>query len=285
MSNGARLTAVIVVVAVAAIGLYLALTSPSQPAAATAGAESLTQPSPTEGLGELAGSSSASAPAVPPADAFGTPSGTIAPAVPATPEASSSTLVGGAAGASIGGGSAAPGGARPTGAAPTTPTTVVGVPIVTNSPGPAGLTAPAGESSAREYTIKSGDTLEAIARAELGSGQKWNTIVAANPGLDPKALKIGQKIKLPASGSAASGSAASGSAGSGTAATTEAMKSSGGNTYTVQRGDTLYGIARKVYGASTDADIRRIVEANGAQLKSKDTPLKPGMKLAVPAKR
>lgn len=280
MSNGARLTAVIVVVVVAAIGLYLALTSPSQPAAATAGAESLTQPSPTEGLGELAGSSSASAPAVPPADAFGTPSGTIAPAVPATPEASSSTLVGGAAGASIGGGSAAPGGARPTGAAPTTPTTVVGVPIVTNSPGPAGLTAPAGESSAREYTIKSGDTLEAIARAELGSGQKWNAIVAANPGLDPKALKIGQKIKLPASGSAASGSA-----GSGTAATTETLKSSGGNTYTVQRGDTLYGIARKVYGASTDADIRRIVEANGAQLKSKDTPLKPGMKLAVPAKR
>jgi len=270
MSNGARLTAVIVVVAVAAIGLYLALTSPSQPAAATAGAESLTQPSPTEGLGELAGSSSASAPAVPPADAFGTPSGTITPAVPAAPEASSSTLVGGAAGASIGGGSAAPGGARPTGAAPTTPTTVVGVPIVTNSPGPAGLTAPAGESSAREYTIKSGDTLEAIARAELGSGQKWNAIVAANPGLDPKALKIGQKIKLP---------------GSGSAATTETMNSSGGNTYTVQRGDTLYGIARKVYGASTDADIRRIVEANGAQLKNKDTPLKPGMKLAVPAKR
>jgi len=285
MSNAARLTAVIVVVAVAAIGLYLALTSPSQPAAATAGAESLTQPAPAEGLGELAGSSSASAPAVPPADAFGTPSGTIAPAIPATPEASSSTLVGGAAGASIGGGSAAPGGARPTGAAPTTPTTVVGVPIVTNSPDPAGLAAPAGESSAREYTIKSGDTLEAIARAELGSGQKWNAIVAANPGLDPKALKIGQKIKLPASGSAASGSAASGSAGSGTAATTETMKSSGGNTYTVQRGDTLYGIARKVYGASSDADIRRIVEANGGQLKSKDTPLKPGMKLAVPAKR
>jgi nucleoid-associated protein YgaU len=265
---------------VAAIGLYLALTSPSQPAAATAGAESLTQPSPTEGLGELAGSSSASAPAVPPADAFGTPSGTITPAVPAAPEASSSTLVGGAAGASIGGGSAALGGARPTGASPTTPTTVVGVPIVTNSPGPAGLTAPAGESSAREYTIKSGDTLEAIARAELGSGQKWNAIVAANPGLDPKALKIGQKIKLPGSGSAGSGSA-----GSSSAATTETMKSSGGNTYTVQRGDTLYGIARKVYGASTDADIRRIVEANGAQLKSKDTPLKPGMKLAVPAKR
>lgn len=276
MSNGARLTAVIVVVAVAAIGLYLALTSPSQPAAATAGAESLTQPSPTEGLGELAGSSSASAPAVPPADAFGTPSGTIVPAVPATPGASSSTLVGGVTGAaSIAGGSAAPGGARPTGAAPTTPTTVVGVPIVTNSPDPAGWTAPAGESSAREYTIKSGDTLEAIARAELGSGQKWNAILAANPGLDPKALKIGQKIRLPASGSP----------GSGAAAGTETMKSSGGNTYTVQRGDTLYGIARKVYGASSDADIRRIVEANGSQLKSKDTPLKPGMRLAVPAKR
>jgi nucleoid-associated protein YgaU len=274
MSNGARLTAVIVVVAVAAIGLYLALTSPSQPApatAATAAAESLTQPSPAEGLGELAGSSSASAPGVPPADAFGTPSGAVAPGAPSTVEASSSTLVGGAsaagaAGASIGGTSVAPGGARPTGTAATVPVT----------PEPATWTAPVGEAAVREYTIKSGDTLEAIARAELGSGQKWNSIVAANPGLDPKALKIGQKIKLPAAGASGAASAA---------APTETMKSSGGNTYTVQRGDTLFGIARKVYGSTSDADIRRIVEANGSQLKSKDTPLKPGMKLAVPAKR
>ena len=57
------------------------------------------------------------------------------------------------------------------------------------------------------------------------------------------------------------------------------------NTYTVQRGDTLFGIARKIYGSGSDADVKRIVEANSGVLKSKDTPLKPGMKLAVPAKR
>jgi hypothetical protein len=39
-----------------------------------------------------------------------------------------------------------------------------------------------------------------------------------------------------------------------------------------------------VYGAAGDAEIKRIVSANSGTLKSKDTPLKPGMKLTIPAK-
>jgi nucleoid-associated protein YgaU len=139
---------------------------------------------------------------------------------------------------------------------------------------PATWKAPADQAGSKEYTIKSGDTLEAIARTELGSGQKWTAIVAANPGLNPKQLKVGQKIRIPDAGGAAAAPA------------TETMKSADtGNTYTVQKGDTLFGIARKVYGSGSDAEVRRIVDANGGTLKSKDTPLKPGMKLAIPAKR
>lgn len=270
MSNGARLTAVIVVVAVAAIGLYFALTSPSQPAPVPATADSLTQPPPAEGLGELAGSASATAPAAPPADAFGTPSGTLAPAA----GGAAAATIGGSgapaapASAPIGGSSAAPGGARPTGSAPTA--TVV-MPV-----DPATWKAPADQAASKEYTIKSGDTLEAIARTELGSGQKWPAIVAANPGLNPKQLKVGQKIRIPDAGTANASPA------------TETMKSAdagSGNSYTVQKGDTLFGIARKTYGSGSDAEVRRIVDANGGVLKSKDTPLKPGMKLVIPAKR
>lgn len=45
------------------------------------------------------------------------------------------------------------------------------------------------------YTIKSGDSLAKVARA---NGVSLADIEAANPGVDPKHLKIGQKINLPA---------------------------------------------------------------------------------------
>jgi LysM repeat protein len=45
------------------------------------------------------------------------------------------------------------------------------------------------------YTVKSGDSLAKIARA---NGVTLAEIVAANPGVDPKRLKVGQKINLPA---------------------------------------------------------------------------------------
>ena len=281
MSNGARLTAVIVVVAVAAIGLYFAMTSPTQP---TPAAEALTQPAAAEGLGELAGvSSTTTAPSAPtpPADAFGTPSndlGTASATLAGAKAADAGMSAGGAptgsaAKASIGGASASPSGARPTG-------DVVGTGTVTplDSSAPNTWKSAPQASATKDYVIKSGDTLEAIARAELGSGQKWQAIVAANPGLDPKALKIGQRIRIPDAGTA-----------SAPATPTETMKSASSagsaNTCTVQRGDTLFGIARKIYGSGSEADVKRIVEANSGTLKSKDTPLKPGMKLAVPAKR
>lgn len=47
------------------------------------------------------------------------------------------------------------------------------------------------------YTIKKGDTLWSIAKKYLGDGQRWRDIVAANPGLVPAKLRVGQKITLP----------------------------------------------------------------------------------------
>ena len=126
-----------------------------------------------------------------------------------------------------------------------------------------------------QYTIKSGDTLEGIARAQMGDGQKWQLIAAANPGLDPKALKIGQKITIPASTATASKDKAATPAGSSTAAAP--------NTYTVQKGDTLIELSRKFYG--NDAEWKRILEANATTLKGDAKAIAPGMKLVIPAKR
>jgi nucleoid-associated protein YgaU len=49
----------------------------------------------------------------------------------------------------------------------------------------------------RHYQVKHGDTLYSIAKAQLGDSKLWESIVKANPGLDPKKLKIGTIITLP----------------------------------------------------------------------------------------
>jgi len=47
------------------------------------------------------------------------------------------------------------------------------------------------------YTIKKGDTFIKIAREVYGDQSRMKDIAAANPGLDPNKLKIGQTIVLP----------------------------------------------------------------------------------------
>jgi nucleoid-associated protein YgaU len=50
----------------------------------------------------------------------------------------------------------------------------------------------------KTYTIARGDTLSSIAKAFYGDRRAWRAIAKANPGLDPKKLRPGQVIKLPA---------------------------------------------------------------------------------------
>jgi nucleoid-associated protein YgaU len=295
MSNGARLSAVIVVVAVAAIGLYFAFMTPSGPARTEnpkAPVDALASPDSAQGIGEMTGSAAADAGAAngaPPPEAFGAGSGTIT--VPGTTDSAASTTgAPGASAGSIAGGAA--GAAAATNANSTRPVTPV-TPVTPTGSGAAGssstgtssggavvppvkvVAAPATPAAgSTQYTIKSGDTLEGIARTQMGDGQKWQLIAAANPGLDPKALKIGQKITIPASTATASKDKAAAPAGSSTAAP---------NTYTVQKGDTLIELSRKFYG--NDAEWKRILEANATTLKGDAKAIAPGMKLVIPAKR
>ena len=62
-------------------------------------------------------------------------------------------------------------------------------------PPPAPTPAPA--ATGGTYTIKKGDTFIKIAREVYGNASRMHAIQAANPGVDPRKLKIGQVINLP----------------------------------------------------------------------------------------
>jgi len=50
----------------------------------------------------------------------------------------------------------------------------------------------------RVYEIAEGDLLETIAREHLGRRSRWREILEVNPGLDPRRMRPGQRIYLPA---------------------------------------------------------------------------------------
>jgi nucleoid-associated protein YgaU len=80
------------------------------------------------------------------------------------------------------------------------PLTTSRPPIISEPPPyrPPPATQPVAATGARKYTIKQGDTLIKIARAELGNEHRLKDIKAANPGIDFDKLKVGQEIYLPA---------------------------------------------------------------------------------------
>ena len=51
--------------------------------------------------------------------------------------------------------------------------------------------------SNKTYTVKKGDTLFSIAKSSYGTGRDWQKIAAANPGIEPSKLKVGQQLVIP----------------------------------------------------------------------------------------
>jgi nucleoid-associated protein YgaU len=48
------------------------------------------------------------------------------------------------------------------------------------------------------YTVRKGDTLHSIAEKKLGGKSHVRDILALNPGLDPRRIGVGTRIKMPA---------------------------------------------------------------------------------------
>jgi LysM repeat protein len=145
---------------------------------------------------------------------------------------------------------------------PTNPAPAVQPPV---SPAPVETAVATG--NATEHTIVKGDSYSTIAK-------RYHTtvkaITAANPGVQPSRLKIGQKINIPAP--SASAPSASGTP---SAATPDGTSSGGETVHVVKSNDTLWGLAKK-YGVSQNA----IKSANGMKTGS----LRVGQKIKIPAK-
>ena len=119
----------------------------------------------------------------------------------------------------------------------------------------------------REYVVAKGDSFYSIGKK---AGVSIKAIEQANPGVSSSRLKIGQKLQLPAPGSAAAAPASS-------AASSVASTDSGGSTlYVVKAGDMLEKIARR--NGTTAKAIMRENNLN-------TTLIKVGQKLKIPASK
>lgn len=140
---------------------------------------------------------------------------------------------------------------------------------------------------ARTYVIRHGDTLAAIARRIYGNIRMVRSIERANPGVDPRDLRVGQKLRLPHHHAIAQSSARSHSRwtrthGRLTAHERRRHSAAGSRTYIVRPGDTLINIARKEYHRA--ADWKLIYRANRRQIGSRPGDIRVGEKLLIPAR-
>jgi LysM repeat protein len=123
--------------------------------------------------------------------------------------------------------------------------------------------APVPEIAGAEYVVQKGDSFAKIAKK---NGVSVKAIEAANPGVAPTKLKVGQKLSIPASsGGASAMTGGPVSTGSGVA----------GETYTVKSGDSLTKIA-KAHGTT--------VKAIRAENNLTTDHIKVGQKLKIPGK-
>lgn len=123
----------------------------------------------------------------------------------------------------------------------------------------------------RQYTVRRGNTLEVIARRELGSSDLASALARANPLMDPTRLREGQSLRIPADPGNIQGREVRSIPASDV--TPGAME------YQVKAGDTLGEISKTVYGNASH--WRSILEANRGTLKDERS-LRAGQRLLIP---
>ena len=154
-------------------------------------------------------------------------------------------------------------GALPPVAPPVTPTTPQAVP---QPPAPSPI--------AKSYVVKKGDTLWKVAKAEHVSVAD---LAKANNLTKTSALKVNQKLTVPAKAEAAPVQMASAAPAAGAAPTdmsATAATPAGGNAYTVKQGDSLWKIAKTEH-----VSVAALKQANNLTTDS----LKVNQKLTIPA--
>ena len=104
------------------------------------------------------------------------------------------------------------------------------------------------------HEVRSGETLSAIAAKSYGDAEAWRAIAAANPGVDPNRLVVGQTLVLPAPTEIAANKKGGG-APTASAPAAPTVEPGPGGTYTVRSGDVLSRIAQDHLGT-----VKRVPE-------------------------
>jgi nucleoid-associated protein YgaU len=148
-------------------------------------------------------------------------------------------------------------------------------------------------AAAAEHVVQPGDSLARIAKTRLGAESRWQEIAALNPGVDPQALKVGQKLALPQGAAPAKlAEKPAARAQAPTKVTAKAPtknvvaqapsrgeKSAAARSTVVKKGDTLLSIARRELG-----DERRWQEIRSLNPGLDPAKLAIGMRVKLPAK-
>ncbi|MGD0387422.1 MAG: LysM domain-containing protein [Tepidisphaeraceae bacterium] len=144
-------------------------------------------------------------------------------------------------------------------------------------PAPAQIASPATPtppaSTPRTHRVASGESPYSISQLVYGSGKYYKKILAANPGIDPRRLKIGQILVIPELSDADKPAPAAGNASA--AATVDP-----GSAYTVVSGDSLQSISRKLYGSTAMSE--KLYEMNRSLIGPDENVLKIGWVLKLP---
>ena len=135
-----------------------------------------------------------------------------------------------------------------------------------------------------EYVVAKGDSLAKIAKK---SGVTLKALQAANPGVVPTKLKVGQKLVIPAGGK----TSAPASTGAGTTAGNGAQvpMAGSGEAYVVKSGDTLtkiakaHGLTVKVLQAANNLTTTKIHVGQKLKVPSKAEAAAPAASAPVPA--
>ncbi len=114
------------------------------------------------------------------------------------------------------------------------------------APAPQAAQPPATAAAVRTYQVRSGDTLGAIAQRLLGNSERWREIAELNGITDPRALRVGQSLRVP--GEQGQGAAAGQPAAPTSESATPASAQPATVEYRVRAGDTLAEIAQRLLG-------------------------------------
>jgi nucleoid-associated protein YgaU len=127
---------------------------------------------------------------------------------------------------------------------------------------PAAKTAPAKIDATGTVTVKNGDSLWKISREHLGSGSRWQELVAANPNVaTPTRVRLGTVLTIPG------------------VAAQAVQQGNSASKMTIQKGDSLWKIALSQYGHGSSWTC--LAQANPT-LRDPNA-IFPGQALVVPA--